>query len=128
MSLSVDHILRDPQLNAVYRLDKPSNRLPRLDGRVLADKDALLAALGWALEFPDYYGLNWDALEECLTDMSWRAGPIALHIEHADALASELLHRVMEIFADAAETWREAGRPCSLFLTGLDSPELPRAR
>lgn len=127
MSLSVERILNDPSLNGVYRLDQASDRLPVLDGRVLRDKDGLLAALGWALEFPDYYGVNWDALEECLTDMSWRAGPIALHVEHAEALAPELLHTFMDIFADAAKAWHEEGRPCSLFLSGLKAPDLPAA-
>ncbi len=127
MSLSIARILEDPRLNGVYRLDQPSDRLPVLDGRVLADQEGLLAALGWALEFPDYYGVNWDALEECLTDMSWRPGPIALHIEHADALAPELRHTLMDIFADAADAWHEEGRPCSLFLSGLKDTDLPTA-
>jgi len=127
MSLSVDRILGDPQLNGVYRLKSPSDRLPVLDGRVLTDKAALLAALGWALEFPDYYGANWDALEECLADMSWRQGPIALHIGHADALAPELLHILMDVFSEAAGAWSEEGRGCCLFLSGLKDNDLPLA-
>lgn len=125
MSLSVAHILADPTLNGLYRLDTPSELLPTLDGRILDDKAALLAALGWALEFPDYYGATWDGLEECLNDMSWREGAIALHIEHADALGQELLHTLMDIFADAANAWGESGRACSLFLSGLKGVELP---
>lgn len=127
MSLSVAHILEDARLNGVYRLERPSELLPTLDGQVLADKSGLLAALGWALEFPEYYGANWDALEECLNDMSWRSGPIALHISHADALAPELLHTLIDIFSDAAEAWHEEGRACSLFLSDQKDSELPLA-
>ncbi len=128
MSTPVARILENPALNGVYRLEVPSDLLPTLDGRVLADKDALLAALGWALEFPDYYGANWDALEECLHDMSWREGAIALHIDHADALVPELLCTLMDIFMDAADAWRDEGRACSLFLAGLkDADNLPPA-
>jgi RNAse (barnase) inhibitor barstar len=127
MSLPVDRILADPTLNGIYRLDGSSDLLPTLDGCVLDDKAGLLAALGWALEFPDYYDANWDALEECLMDMSWRSGPIALHLEHADALAPELLHTLIDIFSGAAVSWREEGRPCSLFLSGLAGTELTLA-
>ncbi|MBB5957776.1 RNAse (barnase) inhibitor barstar [Saccharothrix tamanrassetensis] len=34
-------------------------------------KSAALAAIGTAMEFPDYYGQNLDALYDCLTDLSW---------------------------------------------------------
>ena len=65
-------ILSDPALNGVYRLADRGELLPVLDGRGLADKHSLLSALGRALDFPDYYGENWDALEEGLADLSWR--------------------------------------------------------
>jgi RNAse (barnase) inhibitor barstar len=40
----------------------------RLDGTEIKDKEALLNSIGELLEFPDYYGKNWDALEDCLSD------------------------------------------------------------
>lgn len=128
MTPSIVRILEEPQLNGIYRLAKTFGSLPALDGRALIDKDGLLAALGWALEFPDYYGGNWDALEECLTDMSWRPGAIILHIDHAGALAPELLDTLVAIFADVANAWRKQGRVCSLFLSGLEKRNLPLAR
>ena len=127
MNPSIEGILADPELNGIYRLASSSEAVPSLDGRVVADKEALLAAVGWALGFPDYYGANWDALEECLTDMAWRAGPISLHIAHAGAIPTEVLDTLLEVFADAALVWREEGRVCSLFLSGIHRPELPLA-
>jgi hypothetical protein len=32
-------------------------------------------AIAEALDFPDWYGGTWDALLDCLTDLSWRPAP-----------------------------------------------------
>lgn len=37
---------------------------------VKSDKD-LFAVVASAMQFPDYFGNNWDALDECLNDMEW---------------------------------------------------------
>ncbi len=106
-------LLTDPQTNGVHDL---RGRLAVLDGRGLTDKAALLSALGEALAFPEYYGQNWDALEECLTDMSWQEGAILLAIIHAEALPAADLATLIDVFADAAAFWREHQRVCKLLL------------
>lgn len=118
-------ILSDPALNGVYRLADRGELLPVLDGRGLGDKHSLLSALGRALDFPDYYGENWDALEECLGDLSWRQGPVCLVIEHADAIPPELRGTLLDVFGQAAREWTRQGRVFSLFLAGLDRRDLP---
>ena len=45
-----------------------------LDGRRGRTKRALLDELGRVLEFPAHFGRNWDALEDCLTDLGWLPG------------------------------------------------------
>lgn len=109
----ISPLLTDTQTNGVHDL---RGRMAVLDGRNLPDKAALLFALGEALAFPEYYGQNWDALEECLTDMSWCEGAIVLAIIHADALPAEALATLSDIFTDAAAFWREHGRVCKLLL------------
>jgi hypothetical protein len=42
-----------------------------LDGRQIGDKATFLAASAQAMRFPSYFGHNWDAFEECLTDLVW---------------------------------------------------------
>ncbi|MBR0705334.1 barstar family protein [Bradyrhizobium liaoningense] len=37
----------------------------------ITTKRALLTAIATQLSFPDYFGGNWDALEECIRDLSW---------------------------------------------------------
>ncbi len=56
--------------------------------RCLSD---LYNELSSALQFPYYFGENWDALDECLTDLEWlHASGYVLAILHArDLLAAE---------------------------------------
>jgi len=90
--------------------------MPILDGRLLGDKASLLAALGQALNFPGYYGGNWDALDECLADLSWHEGPLRLLITHADTLPDELRALLIDIFVEAARLSAESGRSFALYL------------
>ncbi|MEO8319141.1 MAG: barstar family protein [Bradyrhizobium sp.] len=58
----------------------------------IANKQDLLAELQKQLRFPDYFGGNWDALEECLQDLSWLpVGRVVL--THADV---PLVHDVAD--------------------------------
>lgn len=67
----------------------------------VTDSDSLQDRLQACLPLPDYYGRNWDALYDCLTDM----GPAVITLSGLKWLeplgkAAELLPRV---FRDAAE-------------------------
>jgi RNAse (barnase) inhibitor barstar len=130
MQRAVSEVLERPERNGIYRLSQSDfGFLPVLDGRALRSKKSLLAGIARAFDFPDYFGENWDALEECLRDMSWRSGQISVLIEHADAIPAALLATFLEIVSQLAEQWACEGRVCSLFLAGLDddrfSAEIP---
>ncbi len=122
-------ILHNPDLNGVYRLRGPHPEVPgcaRIDARATPDTATLLAAIGHTLDFPDYYGGNWDALEECLLDLSWREGPAHLLIEHADALDARALATLIEIWREAVAQWRNEGRALSLLLSDIQEDTLER--
>lgn len=53
----------------------------RLPGRYPRKRD-LLRALARGLNFPGYFGNNWDALEECLCDLSWLKAPGGIALVH----------------------------------------------
>ena len=42
-----------------------------LDGREICDKPSFLRKIATVMQFPDYFGQNWDALDECITDLDW---------------------------------------------------------
>ena len=84
------------------------------------DKAGLLERIAAALGFPDWFGDNWDALYDCLTDLSWRQGPgWVLILENAHDLrqaAPEALDTALAIMADAAVAWDERGLPLRVFV------------
>src|SRR3954469_14515306 len=42
-----------------------------LDGAGVRDKAAFLARCAQEFAVPSYFGHNWDALQDCLSDLSW---------------------------------------------------------
>ena len=97
---------------AAESLDYPMHRV---DLSKVTDKAGFLAAIGSALNFPDWYGHNWDALADCLTDLSWMAADgYVIVLDHADTFAAACptdFATALSIFQDAADTWREDGIP-----------------
>ena len=86
----------------------------RVDLSGSADKAEFLARVADALDFPKWFGGNWDAFFDCLTDLGWRpATGHLLILEHTDDMrrdAPESLDTALSILAEAADAWRGRGR------------------
>ena len=116
MSKLADRIF-DPTKSGVYRASHDRDIRTALHGRAhdLAEvrlprgKDAMLAEIAAALDFPDWFGANWDALEDCLTDLSWRPQGPHLFL-FSDAVPGDELGILQDVLASAAESWGERGR------------------
>ena len=69
----------------------------------------LLSEFARALNFPDYFGHNWDALEECLADLEWlpAKGYILLLTDAAQVLPDDEdeYETFLEVLSDAGEAW-----------------------
>ena len=77
------------------------------------DKATLFAELDRALALPDHFGHNWDALADCLTDLSWLpARHYRIELAQPQALrtaASETLDTALEILGEVGEFWADEG-------------------
>ena len=97
-----------------------------IDGKNIARKEQLLNHLATALHFPKDFGHNWDALEECLTDMDWvDAEGYVIYYEHIEALQAtgDQLDTFVEILRDAVQSWKEDDTAMVVLLTGGKPPK-----
>lgn len=80
---------------------------------------AALQKLGKELKFPDWYGANFDALADCLSDLSWHEAPgYVLLLKGADELHAHdhpAFDTLNEVFDGVIETWQEVGIPFWVF-------------
>ncbi len=114
--------LQDAAKSGVYRASRLEPIVDALHGSELgfarislndvAEKSALLRRIAGSLAFPSWFGENWDALEDCLTDLSWReAQGHVLVFEGFQRLPAEELGVLLEVLITAAEFWRERRKP-----------------
>lgn len=74
----------------------------------LLRKRDLLRVLSQGLNFPSYFGWNWDALEECLRDLSWIEQPRRILLIHEGLPFQpdwENRATYLSILKDAIATW-----------------------
>ena len=85
-------------------------------------KEELLEHLAEALRFPDHFGRNWDALRDCLVDLSWLdAAGYVLVFEKSKHFGGGHRHDfedAMEVLESVAQTWKEDGKPFWAFIHG----------
>ena len=133
--------LSDASKSGVYRISRSDEIAAAAQGSVLqvsrihlsgkADKPELMQRIAAALQFPSWFGANWDALEDCLGDLSWsKAGGHVLIFEGAAGLPQDERGILLDILASAAADWTERGRPFfAVFLDGpAELPDLYRSR
>ncbi len=98
-------------------------RLFCLDGSKIRDKKTFLDNIARAMEFPAYFGKNWDALNDMLTDVEWAraAGYIVLFQDPERFIknAPDDWGVAVDIFTTTIEFWKEQGIPFYILLRGV---------
>jgi hypothetical protein len=124
--------LQDPSRSGVYRVSRVDEVADALKGSNLslarvpfAEKAGLLKNMASALGFPDWFGHNWDALEDCLTDLSWRDAPGTVLLIESPRPGDDL-GVLVDILRSSAEFWAGRGKPFfALFVDPQRSLPLP---
>ncbi|MGC8780904.1 MAG: barstar family protein [Anaerolineae bacterium] len=108
-------------------------RCARLDGRRIRSKAAFLDACAEALAFPAYFGRNWDALADCLRDLSWAPAAAGHLVVYEDAgifaaAAPADFVVALDVLRSAAAYRRAASAPLAVLLrrAGRAAALIPR--
>ena len=106
-------------------------------GAKCRDTAGLFSEFATAMDFPDYFGHNWDALEECLTDLEWLPGKgyvlLATGAEQILTADEEEFATFLEVLSDVGEAWASGqagaeGRPAKPFHTVLAVSERDQSK
>ena len=107
-----------------------------LDGTVAATRAGFFQEIAHVLSFPDYFGRNWDAVYDCLTDLNWLpAAGYVLVLDEFDRFAtneSEQWNIALKVLREACAFWQPLSRQMLALLYGpselaLGVPPLPAA-
>lgn len=124
--------LQDASRSGVYRAPRAEEIREAVRGSSLClakirvdEKQALLDNIAAALDFPDWFGANWDALEDCLSDLSWREAPGHVLL-FEEARAGDDLGVLIDVLRSSAEYWAGRRRPFfAVFIDPAGSLSLP---
>ncbi|MEH1924887.1 barstar family protein [Nostoc sp.] len=88
---------------------EPGTKVFYLDGKKINSKETFLSKAAEAMQFPTYFGDNWDAFDEFITDLTWcPAERYVILYEHADifAQAEPTQYQIaLDILNSAKEYW-----------------------
>jgi RNAse (barnase) inhibitor barstar len=119
--------LMDAQESGVYQLVRSPEEVERaatdaglavfrIDIGQAHDKKNFLEEIARALQFPSWFGKNWDALTDCLTDLDWLSTTTGyvLVFENSDRFCSssnQNFETAKSVLSAAAEYWKVEERP-----------------
>ena len=116
--------LQDASRSGVYRAGSDAaileaTRDSQLDVVPIELSNDVFGVLAKSLGFPEWFGGNWDALEDCLGDLSWRkADGTVLIFRNFAALDRDQLGILIDVLASSAEF--RAGRGKAFFAVFID--------
>jgi RNAse (barnase) inhibitor barstar len=130
------------KLSGVRRTDAPVEELEAaadeldwrcvvLDGSDVEDRTAFLEACDEAFALPEWFGMNWDALEECLADLELEGAEGVVVVWSSWGTFAEAAPKdfavALDVLGSAVRGWTTDGVRGGVLLVG-EGPDLDLAR
>lgn len=103
------------ELNLQIRLHmSEGTEIVELSGRLMRDEKSFYDELAHKFQFPNYFGRNLNALDECLTDLEWlnlTGRPLVVIVAESELLLrndSELFEAFISIMQSVGQEWSTA--------------------
>ncbi len=102
-----------------------------IDGSNIVDRASLFHQFTTTMQFPEYFGHNWDALEDCLTDLFHEdaVNRQIIILDRLDNFAIDDPHQwsmLLDICRSTVKYWQDTDTPMYILLRS-DLPQLTRA-
>ena len=101
-----------------------------LRGELCGSSNEFFREISTAMRFPYYFGWNWNAFDECITDLEWLTfSSILIVIDSFDRMFKEENHDdeckeyLIRYLKNAAEYWESEGIPMIVYLNQQDDYE-----
>ena len=97
-----------------------------IEGKNIGGKEQLMTSVATALRLPKHFGKNWDALEECLSELEDAADGYLIYYDHIDPLLGahpDQFETLVEILRDAVASWKEDDTAMVVLLSGTKAPK-----
>jgi len=91
-----------------------------IDLLTVTTKEAFLQSVSKSLQFPLYFGMNWDAFQDCITDLAWF--PVRGYVIWLDNLASfkgnapDEMRTARKVLKFTADYWKNRSMPFYVLL------------
>ena len=125
------HILQNGWISLYWRVEilerdiewfkKENYSIVDFDCKTWSDENEMHKQLKQKLDFPDYYGKNFDALNDCLSDIEISDTGKIIALQHLDNFDSKRAHILLDILADNARLQMLFGKRL-IILAQVDNP------
>jgi hypothetical protein len=133
----------DTFINSLNELHISNNEfyVKILDGEKMKTKQTLFEEFACQLDFPTYFGYNWDAFDECINDLSWlNANVFILGFINSEKILCDENDVELKIFGsllseacdswalplDEENDWGRSGKPFHILMQHQDEQQLQK--